>query len=435
MHELNSIPEVNICLLLFSALVSFALFIGAAADNTRNRSFMKHFMSLLVINIISQLGEAGILIWQGIPEKAWLVRLCCVVALGVSSLLIVLFTRCMLELLREREKITLLPVHIMSVLCAILFIFVIASLFNGMIFSVDQYGNFTDGPCDFFIDVYDVITLLYADCLLIRYRRLFPLRGFTALLCYCILPWTSILLTNVWYPTPLYLMTTFSLIFVFIFYHGETIRQLSEKERELTESRIAIMVSQIQPHFLYNSLNTIYHLCSKDVSLAKQAISSFSEYLKHILNSVSRTTPVSFEEELQHTKAYLELEKMRFDEELNIMYHIETTSFVLPALTLQPLVENAVKHGICPKEGGGTVAVSVKEYPEYFEIMIEDDGMGFDLENILSDEKTHIGLQNIKYRLGTMCDGTLMIESKLGEGTTAIIRLPKEKENDDTCDR
>lgn len=135
----------------------------------------------------------------------------------------------------------------------------------------------------------------------------------------------SSFLVNIWYPVPMYLTITLSLIIIFIFFHEELTKKLAEKEKELTESRTAIMVSQIQPHFLNNSLNVIYHLCDKDVKLAKQAISNFSEYLQRILGSVNRTTPIPFEEELQYVRNYLELEQMRFDEDLNVVYHIEST--------------------------------------------------------------------------------------------------------------
>ncbi|MGN1187444.1 MAG: sensor histidine kinase, partial [Lachnospiraceae bacterium] len=133
-------------------------------------------------------------------------------------------------------------------------------------------------------------------------------------------------------------------------------------EEELKENRIALAMSQIQPHFIYNSLNSIYHLCEKDVEMAQQAISDFSEYLQRSLSAADRITLISFGEELNHVKTYLKLEQLRFGKDLNVVYHIETVGFMLPALSVQPLVENAVKHGICVKEeGGGTVTLTVKE--------------------------------------------------------------------------
>ena len=210
---------------------------------------------------------------------------------------------------------------------------------------------------------------------------------------------------------------------------AEKDRLLAENERQLTESRIATMISQIQPHFIYNSLNSIYYLCAKDTHMAQQAINDFSDYLQRSLHAIDRTSPISFEEELKHVKTYLKLEQMRFGEDVNVVYHIETTAFFVPALSVQPLVENAVKHGICPKDDGGTVTLTARERAEYFEIIVDDDGVGFDPEQESEGKETHIGIKNVRQRLQMMCNATLEIESEPGKGTTSTIRIPKEKDS------
>lgn len=202
-------------------------------------------------------------------------------------------------------------------------------------------------------------------------------------------------------------------------------KRLEEQEKELAESRISIMMSQIQPHFLYNSLNTIYHLCVKNPKMAQKAINSFSQYLRGNLDSLKRKTPVLFEEELEHVNVYLSLEKMRFDEELNIVYDIQTKDFMIPALSIQPLVENAVKYGAGKSKQGCTVTIATREYDEFYEILVEDDGVGFKTgENVLND-RSHIGIENVRKRLWAMCQATLTIDSIIGKGTKAVIRLPK----------
>ncbi len=202
-----------------------------------------------------------------------------------------------------------------------------------------------------------------------------------------------------------------------------------ELEKELKENRITLAMSQIQPHFIYNSLNSIYHLCEKDVELAQKAISDFSDYLQRSLNAADRTTSISFGEELNHVKTYLKLEQLRFGKDLNVVYNIETTAFMLPALSVQPLVENAVKHGICRKEeGGGTVMLTVKECTDCFEVIVSDDGVGFVPGTETQGEGNHVGIRNVRQRLGIMCHATLEIESEPGKGTTSTIRIPKEDE-------
>lgn len=200
-------------------------------------------------------------------------------------------------------------------------------------------------------------------------------------------------------------------------------------EKELKENRIALAMSQIQPHFIYNSLNCIYHLCEKDVEMAQQAISDFSDYLQRSLSAADRTTLISFEEELKHVKTYLNLEQLRFGEDLHVVYHIECADFMLPALSVQPLVENAVKHGICRKgEGSGTVILTVKGCPDCYEVIVSDDGVGFVPGTEENGEGTHVGISNVRQRLDLMCHATLEVQSEPGKGTTSTIRIPKEKD-------
>ncbi len=201
-----------------------------------------------------------------------------------------------------------------------------------------------------------------------------------------------------------------------------------ELEKELKENQMSLAISQIQPHFIYNSLNTIYHLCEKDVGMAQQAISDFSDYLRRSLNAVDRTTLIPIEEELQHVKTYLNLEQLRFGKRLNVQYHIEQGAFMLPALSVQPLVENAVKHGICHKEEGeGTLILTVTERSDYYEILVSDDGVGF-VPGVETGENVHVGIRNVRQRLDIMCHATLEIQSEPGKGTTATIHIPKEKD-------
>lgn len=205
-------------------------------------------------------------------------------------------------------------------------------------------------------------------------------------------------------------------------------REAEQLKAELAENRISIMLSQIQPHFLYNSLNTIYGLCEKDPSAAKKAVSDFSDYLRGNMDSLTRNRPVPFETELKHLNAYLSLEKMRFRNKLNIVTDIQTEDFLIPALTVQPLAENAVKHGICKTEKGGTLKIISRELPDCYEVEISDDGIGFDVNEPLNDGKTHLGIENVRKRLWKMCGAVLEISSEKGKGTVSVIRLPKNHE-------
>ena len=207
--------------------------------------------------------------------------------------------------------------------------------------------------------------------------------------------------------------------------YKETLRY-QEMQRELYESRVAIMVSQIQPHFLYNSLTSIAMMCSIDPETAQEATITFADYLRGNMDSLKQKTPVPFERELEHLKKYLYIEKLRFGDDLNIAYDIQATDFVLPQLSIQPLVENAVKHGVGMKREGGTVTIATRETADAFEIIISDDGVGFDAEAVKDDGRSHIGMDNVRRRLREMCGGEVVITSTVGKGTTATVILPKE---------
>ena len=195
-------------------------------------------------------------------------------------------------------------------------------------------------------------------------------------------------------------------------------------EAEWKESRISIMLSQIQPHFIYNTLGTIERMCLKDPEKAFDLVRNFSLYLRGNFSELDSVTPIRFTEELKHVEHYVNIEKVRFPD-MNIQYAVETTDFVLPALSVQPLVENAIKHGLMRLETGGTVIIRSYETPAHFCVEVKDDGVGFDVD-LPVNEKKHVGLRNIRGRLKAMVNGELIIKSELGKGTKAVIMIPKE---------
>lgn len=211
---------------------------------------------------------------------------------------------------------------------------------------------------------------------------------------------------------------------------------IMEREEKLQRH---ILASQIQPHFIYNTMNTIYGLCDVDVEEAKQAICDFSDYLRSNFESQNRTEPVSFQKELEHAVFYLSIEKRRFRDDLRVEIETPVTSFMLPPLTIQPLVENAVRHGIRQKMQPGTVAIRTRETETAYEVVIEDDGAGFntqavstddadrnpDKETVLQEDHIHIGISNTRARIEHISNGTLSVESKVGLGTIVTIRIPK----------
>jgi LytS/YehU family sensor histidine kinase len=199
-------------------------------------------------------------------------------------------------------------------------------------------------------------------------------------------------------------------------------------EKELEDSRITIMLSQIKPHFLYNVLNTIYHLYRKEPEIAQEAVSSFAEYLRCNMLSIEKTESIPFSEEYRHIQTYLSLEQIRFRDKLDVVYDVDVTDFRVPPLTVEPLVENAVKHGVTKKRGGGIVTISTNRTDKAVQITIADTGVGFDPDNYMDDGKPHVGIRNVRERLENMVGGSLSISSS-ENGTVAVVMIPVKEGN------
>lgn len=204
-------------------------------------------------------------------------------------------------------------------------------------------------------------------------------------------------------------------------------QKTAELSKELSELNMTLMISQIQPHFLYNALNTIKYLIKKDPKTAETAIVKFSSYLRANMDSLTQKEPIPFSKEIEHVKNYTTIESLRFGDRLNVIYDIQYDSFSIPPLTIQPIVENSIKHGVNQRPEGGFVKVTSYENDKNAVIVIEDNGVGFDATKPPEDDgRSHVGIKNIKQRLSQMLNATVDINSVLNEGTTTVITIPKE---------
>lgn len=198
-------------------------------------------------------------------------------------------------------------------------------------------------------------------------------------------------------------------------------------ENELIQSQVSVMLSQIQPHFLYNSLMGIKELCDVAPPRAADALEHFAYFLRGNLDSLADTHLIPFEKEIEHVQDYLHLEKMRFQDILTVVWETPYTDYLLPPLTLQPIVENAVRYGITKKDNGGTITIKSKKTDDAVIITVCDDGVGFDTNAPLFGGRSHIGLDNVRSRLAAQCGGTLTVQSKQDVGTTVTVYLPQKE--------
>ena len=195
---------------------------------------------------------------------------------------------------------------------------------------------------------------------------------------------------------------------------------------QLAESRISTMMSQIRPHFIYNTLGSIEQLCELDPPKAGKLVHNFAKYLRVNFREMDNLKPIRMSQEMEHVHHYISIENVRFPD-MTFSFEMNSDDFSLPALTIQPIVENAVKHGLMKLQKGGTIRVRSYETDTHYCVSVEDDGVGFDT-SILRDEREHVGIRNIRGRLKAMVDGTLEIESTQGVGTKVLITIPKEEQ-------
>ncbi len=197
-------------------------------------------------------------------------------------------------------------------------------------------------------------------------------------------------------------------------------REIADQKLEIANQRASLAVLQMRPHFIYNTLMSIYSLCNQDPQKARQVTADFTDYLRRNFNAVASDSAVPFTAELEHTRAYLAVEQAQHRKLLAVEYDTPFTRFRMPPLTLQPLVENAVKHGLGPYAGPLHVSIRTRHTPSGAEITVEDNGPGFDPND---ESKPHPALDNIRQRLEMMCGGTMEIASG-GGGTRVTVTIP-----------
>lgn len=269
-----------------------------------------------------------------------------------------------------------------------------------------------------------IIVYVMVTILIIQFFKKLRMRVIVSLLSYMWIPGIGQLIQNLFRGVAtLNPAITLSILIMFINLQLDRDVRNEQDKQKLTEANIKIMLSQIQPHFLYNTLAIIRGLCTEDAGKAKEAINDFSVFLRANMDSLTYELPISFEQEFKHVKSYLNLIQQMYGNGVNVEYDIQTTQFRLPALSMQPLVENAVHKGLRKKEGGGTIKIKTEENEKYYQIVISDDGVGFCMD--ILKEEGHVGIKNVRERLYTMCGGILSIESKIGEGTDVFIKIPK----------
>ena len=317
--------------------------------------------------------------------------------------------------------------HIAIALLIAYLVMLVLNEFTGMFYTIDLNNKYRLGPFYPILLVAPILIMLVGLIAFWRRRAGLSRSQQTAFIAYFFVPMAFMVCQMILFGVyAIVLGTGLGAFAMFVNLQADQRERTFRAEAENAKLKSDILLSQLQPHFLCNTLGAIGGMCKTDAD-AKDAINMFSRYLRENVDAVGQDAPVPFEQELDHAKTYLMLEQLRFGDDLKCVYDIGCTDFQLPTLTLQPLVENAVRHGIRGTEDGtGTVTISSRELEKKWEVSVADDGAGFDPALPPSEDgRSHIGLRNVRTRLQLVSHGRLRIDSEFGCGSVVTIEIPK----------
>lgn len=378
-----------------------------------------------LFNILEQLtGEVHTEAWATVS------RILLFFESAFSALPALIITWMLLDAVGVKDRLHSAVFRIAAGLEIAYFVLLVIAQFTTVIYSIDHENTYRRGPLYVLLLVPPFLILAVNMFAYFKNIRKLTKLQQIAFAAYLFVPLICIVIQMVFYGIYIVLLGTSAAAFIMLVFtlKDQTDRYRLEKEKN-AQLNIAILLSQIQPHFLFNCLNVIRKIYRIDVQKGEHALDLFTKYLRHNTDSVASEQPIYFEKELEHVRQYLELQQLRFGGEINVVYEISCTQFRLPPLTLQPLVENAVTYGVRKSRTGmGTVTIRSREYGDRYEVSVTDDGPGFDPEAARrEDGKSHIGIFNVRERLLRMSNAALEIASEPGKGTTATIIIPKEE--------
>lgn len=419
----NLIIEVAGTMICIFALVT--IWYSSTKNSEVKRHMTAAFSAMLAYNLCLLFLEFT----QAAPGSRWLAG---VFLVGFGTYLFPLITSFIISLFvaemvsdteTKRRRLSLMLRLMVGAGVSALFI----AQFTGNLIRVDETGKFMYGTFAT-IGYTEAALFMITDLIMLaRFGHKLSLQQRAAIMSYLLIPLVSIWIRKFWPGVYVVALSTcISMMILLVVVLDEQSRSRLRQERDNERLKVDLMLSQIQPHFLFNVLYVIQEICLIDAETASRAISDFSLYLRHNMDSISINSPISFREELDHVRHYVSLQQLRFGDALDVRYELGCTEFEIPTLTLQPLVENAIRYGVRKStDGEGTVTIRTEEYPGRYEVHVIDDGPGFVPGQLPDDSMSHTGIRNVRERLGRICGGELHITSEPGKGTDAMIVLPR----------
>lgn len=409
---------LNSAMLILTALGLGIAAIMPSTDRPSRRFFVSLFATLLLCMAVALV---DLLVYKN-PSMATAERIAVYFEYLLISLPMPMFTAYLLRTCGENcRKNSLFRTVI--ILWVIYFILLGVAQFTTFLYYVTLENQFVRGVWHPFLMAPMTIIMILNLSGVIRRRKNLPPKYYVAFLIYLLpLTVTWIVHTFFFVPDLVFFGVSLSTLSMFLIILYDRIESYVEQQREIAHQRASIMVLQMRPHFIYNAMMSIYYLCARDPKKAQQVTMDFTTYLRKNFTAIASEDTIPFSDELEHTRAYLAVEQVQFEDNLCVEYDTPHKNFRLPPLTLQPIVENAVKHGMDPEYAPLCISIRTRETNSGSEIIVEDNGTGFSLAD--DDFKPHIALVNIKQRLEMMCGGKLTIRHREGGGTVVSVIIP-----------
>lgn len=417
---------LNLAIISSSIVLTILLLAAALLNRNFSECTNRWYFTIILLNLLTLSCEIGIgmLIGQTGRGPEILIRALDFFSYVWSSLQFIAFARYLHACASSRKKAFQKLLSIVTILSTFSILLAVIAQFTHLYASFDASNTYHQHSLYRVAFLFSSTSMIIVLIVVMQNRQALPLRSWISLLVYASLMLLCYLIESI--VPGLWISYLGATIACFIIYINIQLERIHQKDQELMNSRINLMLSQIQPHFLFNTLTAIDSLYPED-SQAHTALITFSQYLRVNMESLVKKTPVQFQQELSHVQQYLWLEGLRFGNRLTIHMEIEADQFHIPALTLQPLVENAIRHGLMKRQEGGTLLIRTQEDAEAFFVLVRDDGVGFDPNAPINDGQSHTGIANTRARVEAMCGGYVSIDSIPGQGTTALIVLPKKR--------
>lgn len=433
LNQIENVFYLNVGFEVLSIFITGCLILGSVLEAWRSVTINRFFFAMLLVHLVALILDLVIIISSEKVDYYIITQMRSLLSTLCESTVVILSEFAVMQYIprnkkKKNGKSKVVPIFSI-IIAAIAVLLGLANIFLNKYVHLNFISQgFYLNTVLFGLNQLILSLILIASIIFIiqHYRVLGKWNG-RALLGFLVLLLIIIPFLVYWnYISNFFIVTIYLLLFYIVF-NVEQEAQLQETRNELMKKRIEIILSQIQPHFLFNSLLVIQDLCHDKAPEAEQAVIEFSEFVRGNLDSLQSDDTIAFTREMGHVQSYVTLEQRRFGDLLQVEYDIQEKDFSVPPLTLEPLAENAIRHGIMKRENGGRLQIRTWRNPDNVAIVIADDGVGFDPAVPKDDGQPHIGVANVRARIEGRCGGRLTINSVPGKGTVAVVIVPAEE--------